>query len=94
MVDNKCTISLIKNPVLHDRSKHIETRYHFIRECAERGLITVEYIHTEEQLGDIFTKALSRMKFEELRSKIGVRQINSKQAASFRRSLLVKSLRA
>jgi hypothetical protein len=75
LVDNRSAISLVKNPVLHDRSKHIETRYHFIRECAEWGLITVEPIRTEEQLGDIFTKALSKMKFEELRSKIGVRQI-------------------
>lgn len=61
--------------MLHDRSKHIETKYHYIRECAERGLITVEFIRTEEQLGDIFTKALGRQKFEELRSKIGIRQI-------------------
>jgi hypothetical protein len=34
MVDNKAAISLIKNPVLHDRSKHIETKFHYIRECA------------------------------------------------------------
>ena len=38
-VDNIATISLIKNPVLHDRSKHIEIRFHYIRECANRGLI-------------------------------------------------------
>lgn len=71
-VDNKSTISLIKNPVHHDRSKHIDTKYHHIRECAEKGQITVEFIRTEEQLGDILTKPLSRVKFQELRTKIGL----------------------
>ena len=47
-VDNKATISLIKNPVLHDRSKHIEIRFHYIRECANRGLIKIDFIRTEE----------------------------------------------
>jgi hypothetical protein len=75
LVDNKEAISLVKNPVLHDRSKHIETRYHYIRECVERGLITVDFVRTEDQLGDLFTKSLSRVKFEELRSRIGVRPI-------------------
>jgi hypothetical protein len=75
LVDNKAVISLIKNPVLHDRSKHIETRYHYIWECANRGLIKVDFVRTEDQLGDIFTKSLSRVKFEELRSQIRVQQI-------------------
>jgi hypothetical protein len=57
-VDNKAAISLIKNPVMHDRSKHIEIRFHYIRECSEHGLIKVEFIRTEEQLGDILTKPL------------------------------------
>ena len=71
-VDNKATISLIKNPILHDRSKHIEIRFHYIRECTNRGLIKIDFIRTEEQLGDILTKSLARVKFEELRLKIGV----------------------
>ena len=54
-VDNKATISLIKNPVLHDWSKNIKIRYHYIRECADRGLIKIDFIQTEEHLGDIFT---------------------------------------
>ena len=74
-VDNKATISLIKNLVLHDRSKHIEIKFHYIRECADRGLIKIDFIRTEEQLGDIFTKSLARVKFEDLRSKIGVQII-------------------
>jgi hypothetical protein len=74
-VNNKAAISLIKNPVLHDRSKHIEIRFYYIRECSERVLIKIEFIRTEEQLGDILTKSLGRVKFEDLRSKIGVQAI-------------------
>ena len=64
-----------KNPVLQDRSKYIEIRFHYIRECIDRGLIKIDFIQTEEQLGDIFTKSLPRVKFEELRSKIEVQII-------------------
>jgi hypothetical protein len=65
-VDNKSAISLIKNPVHHDRSKHIDTRFHLIREYANS-------IRTEEQLGDILTKPLGKLKFRELCMKIGLR---------------------
>ena len=74
-VDNKATISLIKNPVLHDWSKHIEIRFHYMWECEDRGLIKIDFIRTEEQLGDIFTKSLAQVKFEELCSKIRVQII-------------------
>jgi hypothetical protein len=74
-IDNKAAISLIKNPVLHKRSKHIEIRFHYIWECSERGLVKIEFIRTEEQLGDILTKSLGRVKFEDLRSKISVQAI-------------------
>ena len=47
-VDNKSTISLIKNPFLHDRSKHIEIKLHYIREWVDRGLIKIDFIWTEE----------------------------------------------
>jgi hypothetical protein len=47
-VDNKSTISLVKNPVHHDRSKHIDVRYHLIREYEQTGQIAVEFIRTEE----------------------------------------------
>ena len=74
-VDNKATISLIKNPVLHDRSKQIEIRFHYIQECADRGLMKIDIIQTEEQLGDIFTKSQAWVKFKELRLKIGIQII-------------------
>jgi hypothetical protein len=72
LVDNKSAIQLCKNPVYHDRSKHIDTRYHYIRDCIEDGTVTVEYIGTEDQLADILTKALGRVQFQNLRERIGV----------------------
>jgi hypothetical protein len=75
MVDNMSAIALSKNPVYHDRSKHIDTRYHFIRECIEEGTIVIEYVPTERQLADILTKALGRVRFIQLRSEIGVLEI-------------------
>lgn len=74
-IDNKSAISLCKNPVLHDRSKHIDLRYHFIRDCVENGSIVVEFIGTSEQKADILTKALGRTQFQSLRERIGVLKI-------------------
>ncbi|KAL8161831.1 hypothetical protein V2J09_013320 [Rumex salicifolius] len=74
-IDNKSAIALAKNLVHHDRSKHIDTRYHFIRECVQNGDIRVEYVNTEVQLADILTKPLGRQRFMELRGKIGMKEI-------------------
>jgi hypothetical protein len=71
-MDNQSAIALSKNPVLHDRSKHIDTKFHFIRECVEDGRISLEHVTTQEQLADILTKSLGRARFCELRDKIGV----------------------
>jgi hypothetical protein len=68
-VDNKSAIALIKKPVLHEQSKHIKVKYHLVQESAENDLIKVEFIRSEEQLGDILTKRLGRVKFLELRTK-------------------------
>jgi hypothetical protein len=74
-VDNKSTISLVKNPLHHDRSKHIDTRFHLIREYANSGQIEVKFIRTEEQLRDILTKPLGKKKFNELCMKIGLQSV-------------------
>ncbi|CAM8883061.1 unnamed protein product [Rhodiola kirilowii] len=74
-VDNRSAIALMKNPVFHGRSKHIKTRYHFIRECVERGQIGVEYVCTAEQRTDILTKALGKVKFMEMRTLLGVKDV-------------------
>jgi hypothetical protein len=51
---------------IHDRSKHIEIRYHFIRNMVQRGALKLQYISTDEQVADVMTKPLSRVKFETL----------------------------
>ena len=66
-LDNKSAIDLAKNPVFHGRSKHIDVRYHFIRECIERGEIIVKHVPSEAQRADILTKALATVKFEQMR---------------------------
>jgi len=75
-VDNKSAIALIKNAVFHDRSKHIDTRFYFIRECVEKGQIKVEFVRTEDQRADILTKALAKQKFAEMQQKLGVLNLN------------------
>jgi hypothetical protein len=74
-IDNQSAIALIKNLVFHERSKHIETRYHYILECAETKKLKVEYIGTNGQLADILTKPLARNKFIEQRLKLGVIEV-------------------
>ena len=65
-VDNVSTISLSKNLSQHGRSKHIDTKFHFIRDCLEKGYVEVDYVKTESQLTDSFTKPSGRIKFEEI----------------------------
>lgn len=74
-IDNKSAIDLAKNPVFHGRSKHIDVRYHFIRECIERGEITVKHVSSEYQRADILTKALTTVKFERMRQLLGVKEM-------------------
>ena len=70
--DNQSCIKLSKNPIFHDRSKHIEIRYHFICDYVQRGFLELQYISTEEQVSYILTKALGRGKFVFFRDKLGV----------------------
>ncbi|XP_040255304.1 secreted RxLR effector protein 161-like [Aegilops tauschii subsp. strangulata] len=74
-IDNKSAIQLCKNPVCHDRSKHIDVRFHFIRKCVEEGKIRVKHIATGDQLADIFTKSLGRTRFQQLRARIGMVEV-------------------
>ena len=70
--DNSSAIDISKNPVQHSKTKHIEIMYHFIRDLVEIKIVCLEYIPTEHQNADIFTKPLDRSKFETLRQVIGV----------------------
>ncbi|KAD2804667.1 hypothetical protein E3N88_38044 [Mikania micrantha] len=76
-VDNKSAIALIRNPVFHGLSKHIDTRYHFIRESVEKEQIRIEYVSGDEQKADILTKALPRIKLEEMKIKLGLKEVTS-----------------
>lgn len=66
-VDNRYAIELMKNHVLHGRSKHIDVRFHFIREYIERGKLVVKFMVSQEHRTDILTKAFGRTKLEKMR---------------------------
>ncbi|KAL8093109.1 hypothetical protein AgCh_035123 [Apium graveolens] len=65
-IDNKSAIDLAKNPVFHGRSKHIDIRYHFIREYVECGEIIIKHVSTDMQRADSLTMALPVVKFEQV----------------------------
>ena len=75
-VDNNSAIALMKNPVFHGRSKHIDIKYHFIRQCVERGQIVVRRVCTDEQKADALTKPLSVGKLTVMRHLLGVRDLS------------------
>jgi uncharacterized lipoprotein YehR (DUF1307 family) len=74
--DNQSCIRLSEHPVFHERSKHIEIKYYFIRDKVQEGEVKLEYIPIDEQTKDIMTKPLSRIKFAYFREKMGIVEIN------------------
>jgi len=74
-IDNKSDINLAKNYIAHDRSKHLVTGFHFIREQVGKGILEIIYRLTEIQLADGFTKALKLDKFTYLRDKLGLKSL-------------------
>ncbi|GJR29138.1 retrovirus-related pol polyprotein from transposon TNT 1-94 [Tanacetum coccineum] len=70
--DNKSVVALCCNNVQHSRSKHIDIRFHFIKEQVENGVVELYFVNTEYQLADIFTKALCRERIEFLINKLGM----------------------
>ncbi|KAM1651788.1 hypothetical protein ACFX1X_004522 [Malus domestica] len=69
---DKSAIALAKNPIFHNRSKHIDTRYHYVRECITRKDVQVEYVKSQDQVIDIFTKPLKQKDFIRLKNSIGI----------------------
>ncbi|GJR89225.1 retrovirus-related pol polyprotein from transposon TNT 1-94 [Tanacetum coccineum] len=74
--DNKSAIALCCNNVQHSRAKHIDIRYHFIKEQVENGIVELYFVRTEYQLADIFTKPLPRERFNFLIDKLGMRTMS------------------
>ncbi|GJV87981.1 retrovirus-related pol polyprotein from transposon TNT 1-94 [Tanacetum coccineum] len=74
--DNKSNIALCCNKVQHSRSKHIDIRYHFIKEQVENEVVELYFVRTEYQLTNIFTKALGRERLDFLINKLGMRSMS------------------
>ena len=71
--DNQACIKLAKNPCSAQRTKSMDTKYHFLRQAVQEGKINLKYVDTKEQLADIFTKMLPFPQFRKLRTEIGRR---------------------
>ena len=70
--DNQAAISLVKEPKGHQRSKHIEIKYHFIRNALDDNAIKIEYIKSEDNVADILTKVTTKNKFVDQRQRLGI----------------------
>ena len=70
--DSTSAISVSKNPCLHSRSKHIDIRFHFLRDQYEKGVVDLIHVDIDNQLADILTKPLDEKAFTRLRGELGV----------------------
>jgi hypothetical protein len=70
--DNQSAIKLCYNPVFHNRTKHIDIRYHYTRELVENNWITVNYMPSEEMSADILTKSLNKVKHDKFKADLGL----------------------
>jgi hypothetical protein len=72
LCDNESAIRMADNPVEHSRTKHIDIRYHFLRDHQQKWDIEIAYVNTQNQLADIFTKPLDEKTFSKLRSELNI----------------------
>jgi hypothetical protein len=79
LCDNESAIKLANNPINHSRTKHIDTRHHFLRDYEAKGDIALSHVSTNKQIADIFTKPLDELRFCALRSKLNI--LNSRNLA-------------
>jgi len=73
--DNTSAINLSKNPINHSRTKHIDIRHHFLHDNIEKDKISLEFVSSEKQIADIFTKPLNKNTFITLRRELGIASI-------------------
>ena len=76
-VDNKSAIDLANNPVSHGRSKHIERRFHFLRDQVTKGKIKLSYCNTNDQMADVLTKPLKIERFRDLRKMLNIQSLEN-----------------
>ena len=77
MGDNQGSIAIARNPIAHSRTKHIDIRYHYIREALQDHVIDLCFCPSSEMIADVLTKALSKKPFECLRLSMGIEQFVS-----------------
>jgi hypothetical protein len=70
--DNQSCVKLLENLVFHDKSKHIEIKYHYFRDMVQKKAVHVQYLSTHKQVADVFTKQLVGMKFEYFCERLGL----------------------
>ena len=70
--DNQGCVKLAENSVFHDKSKHVEIKYHYIQDMVQRGEVNLLYVAMNEQIIDVLTKPLARVKFEYFKERLGV----------------------
>ncbi|KAK6149485.1 hypothetical protein DH2020_017010 [Rehmannia glutinosa] len=73
--DNISAINIAQNPVHHNRTKHIEIRHHFLRDCVSKRKIEISFVPSQDQLADIFTKPLTSESFASIRARLGIMHI-------------------
>ena len=72
--DNQSCIQMAMNHVFHNKTKHIEIRYHYIRDMVHKGVVELQYVLTDDQTADVLTKPLLRTKFEHFHRRLGVEE--------------------
>ena len=70
--NNESCVNLLKNLVFHDKSKHIEIKYYYIRDMVHRGEVKLHYIATDEHISDVLRNPMMRVKLEYFKDKLGV----------------------
>jgi hypothetical protein len=75
--DNQSCVKLFENLMFHDKSKHIEIKYNYIKDMVQRKAVHVQYLSTHKQVADVFTKLLSRMNFEYFHERLSLVKNNS-----------------